>query len=66
MTGNEEAKERVYRQYCLGEATEEDVEEVFGEDFDEFLRRREFKDSLQRTPTNEATDALVIPHEDGS
>lgn len=54
----EAEKKRVYRRYCRGEATEEEVKEVFGEEFEEVRQRREFISVIKETPTNSASEDL--------
>jgi len=51
-------KSRVYREYRNGEASEEDVCEVFGKDVEEFEAFDSLMDVVDSTPTNEATDDL--------
>ena len=59
LTNDDDEKERVYRRFLQGDATEEDVREVFGDDFDEFVERREFVAAIKETPTNSASEDLI-------
>lgn len=49
---------RVYRAYRNGEATEEDVREVFGDDFPEFEEFHDLMEVVSNTTTNEPSDDL--------
>lgn len=51
-------KARVYRAYRNGEATEEDVREVFGDDVTEFEEFEELMEVVTNTTTNEPSDDL--------
>jgi hypothetical protein len=44
---------RVYRAYRRGEASKEDVREVFGEEIDEFESFNDLMQVVAETPTNE-------------
>lgn len=57
-------KVRVYRRYILGEASEDDVREVFGEEFSEVKSRREFISLVEETATMGPADDLVKGDED--
>jgi hypothetical protein len=49
----ESTREEIYRRYCRGDATKSEVETVFGEEFEEFQKRREFISLVKETPTND-------------
>lgn len=51
-------KVRVYRAYQNGEATEEDVREVFGDDFRDFEEFHDLMEVVSNTTTNEPSDDL--------
>ena len=51
-------KVRVYRAYRNGEATEEDVREVFGDDFTEFEEFHDLMKVVSNTTTNDPSDDL--------
>lgn len=51
-------KVRVYRAYQNGEATEEDVREVFGDDFEEFEEFDDLMAVVRDTTTNDPSDDL--------
>jgi len=51
-------KKEVYRAYVRGEASEAEVSEVFGDNFDEFQERRELVDVMEETPNIEPSDDL--------
>jgi len=51
-------KSRVYREYRNGEASEEEVREVFGKDVVEFEEFDSLMEVVDSTPTNEVTDDL--------
>lgn len=53
-----EEKARVYRKYQHGEATMDDVREVFGDDIDEFEDFDSLMDVVRESTTNEASDDL--------
>lgn len=61
MTMSEE-KARVYRDYQRGEATMDDVHEVFGDDIGEFERFIGMMDIVRESTTNEVSNDL---HEQG-
>jgi len=52
-------KNDVYRDYVRGEASESDVHEVFGGDFDEFVERRKWVDLMRETPNKPPSDGLL-------
>lgn len=56
-TGQSE-KVSVYRAYKNGDATEEDVREVFGDDFTEFEEFNDLMRVVSNTTTNEPSDDL--------
>jgi len=51
-------KEQVYRAYVRGEASVDEVREVFGDDFEEFTERRELVEVMEETPNIEPSDDL--------
>lgn len=51
-------KVRVYRAYQNGEASEEDVREVFGDDIEEFEKFNGLMEVVRDTTTNEPSDDL--------
>lgn len=51
-------KARVFRAYHNGEASEEEVREVFGDDFEQFTEFSDFMAVVEESTTNEATDDL--------
>ena len=53
-----EEKEQVYRAYVKGEASEAVVRDVFGDDFEEFEKRRELVSLMEETPNKEPSDDL--------
>lgn len=57
-TRSDDEKARVYRAFQQGEATLEDVREVFGDDFEEFEAFADLMDVVEETTTNEASDDL--------
>lgn len=57
MTDDEDAKKRVYRRYCRGDATVDDVTEVLG-GTEAFEDRRDFINLIEDTATVDAQDDL--------
>lgn len=55
---NREEKARVYHEYRQGEATADDVREVFGDDVEEFENFEEMMQVVRDSTTNEASDDL--------
>jgi len=55
---SESEKSRVFREYRNGDATRADVQEVFGDDFDEFERFDRLMDLVAATPTNTPSPEL--------
>ncbi|WP_115862417.1 hypothetical protein [Halorussus litoreus] len=53
-----EEKARIYRKYQQGDATMDDVREVFGDDIDEFEEFDALMDVVSESATNEPSDDL--------
>jgi len=51
-------KKEVYKAYVMGDASEFEVREVFGADFNEFEERRELVDLMSDTPNKSPSDDL--------
>jgi len=51
-------KKEVYEDYLRGEASEPEVREVFGADFEEFEERRELVEIMEDTPNKEPSEDL--------
>jgi len=51
-------RKEVYEDYLRGEASESEVREVFGADFEEFMARRELVDVMEGTPNKSPSDDL--------
>lgn len=52
-------KRDIYRQYCTGEVAEAEVREVFGDEFGEFLGRREVLETMSKTPNKSPSEDLL-------
>jgi len=51
-------KKEVYKAYIRGEASEVEVQDVFGDDFEEVEKRRELVEMMEETPNIEPSDSL--------
>jgi len=51
-------RKEVYEDYLRGEASESEVRDVFGADFEEFEERRELVDLMDETPNKSPSDDL--------
>lgn len=51
-------RKEVYEDYLQGVASESEVREVFGADFDEFEERRKLVDFMRETPNKAPSDDL--------
>jgi len=51
-------RKEVYKDYLQGEASEDEVREVFGDEFEEIDERRKLVTMMKKTPNREPSDDL--------